>query len=637
MLISISGAGAQENAVSDAGVLDEESAAELFPAKPPYSPYVGRNYPTRPLFGDTHVHTAISFDAGMLGATLMPADGYRFAKGEEVTSNTGQKVRLSQPLDFMVVADHSDNMGFAPDFFAGAPSILAEPKGKRWYEMVQAGKVSEAFGELLADFGNGEFPEGLKYKPGHPGFDDSWKVIIQSAEDANEPGRFTAFIGYEWTSMPNGGNNIHRNVIYRDGADRARTMLPFTTEKPLGSDDPRDLWNWMAEYEQETGGKLLAISHNGNVSNGTLFPIVEPSSGNEIDLEYAEARQRWEPLYEVTQSKGDSEAHPFLSPTDEFADYETWDFGNIGATAVKQPEMLEFEYARSSLRNGLKMADKLGVNPYQIGLVGSTDTHLGISAAEEDNFFGKGATAEPNAKRWDHVFIENEELGIKVLNWRGTASGFAAVWAMENTRESIFDAMKRRETYATTGPRMTVRFFGGWDFDAVDADNRMPANIGYAKGVPMGGELMQAPAGKSPSFLVAALKDPIGANLDRIQIIKGWVDANGESHEMVYDVVWGDAESRNPNRDGKLPPVGNTVDVANATWTNTIGDSELITVWEDPDFDPNMRAFYYVRVLEIPTPRWTAYDAKYYEVTMSDEVPMINIERAYTSPIWYTP
>ncbi len=627
---------AQEMPYTDVGVLDEESAERIFPAKPDYSPWVGRDFPSRPFFGDTHLHTALSFDAGMIGGKLMPSDGYRFAKGEEVISNTGQRVKLSRPLDFIVVADHSDNLGFAPDFFAGAPQIMSEPKGRRWYEMSQEGKAAEAFNELLVDYGQGTFPEGLRYQPGNPGFAAAWETIVEAAEEANDPGRFTAFIGYEWTSMP-GGNNLHRNVIYRDGGDRAGTMLPYTTEQPLGSDDPRDLYKWMASYEEKTGGRLLAIAHNGNVSNGQMFPVIEPGTGKEIDLSYAEARQRWEPLYEVTQTKGDSETHPLLSPNDEFADYGTWDFGNMGMTEAKEPGMLPYEYARSSLLNGLKMAGKLGKNPYAFGLVGSTDSHLGIAAIEEDNFFGKAASAEPSAERWEHVFVENEAVGLKIMNWEAMASGYAAVWARENTRESLFDAMQRRETYATTGSRMVVRFFGGWDFEASDAHNRMPARIGYAKGVPMGGELKDAPKGAAPTFLVAALKDPIGANLDRIQIIKGWLDDKNETHEKVYDVAWGDADKRKVGRDGKLEPVGSTVDVENATWTNTIGDSELITVWKDPDFDPSQAAFYYVRVIEIPTPRWTAYDAKYYGVKMDDEVPMVTTERAYTSPIWYQP
>ena len=338
-------------------------------------------------------------------------------------------------------------------------------------------------------------------------------------------------------------------------------------------------------------------------------------------------------LYEATQIKGDGEAHPFLSPNDEFANFERWDKGNLDLSELKKPEMLEFEYARSALKNGLKLEQELGINPYKFGMIGSTDAHTGLAAVEEDNFFGKTSSSEPSPTRATHPFIKTEKAVI--MGWEQTSSGYAAVWANENTRESIFDAMQRKETYATTGPRMIVRFFGGWDFEAKDAQDRLPARIGYTKGVPMGGDLRDVPAGKSPTFLVAALKDPIGANLDRIQIIKGWLDAKGEVHEQIYDVVW--SGDRTPGADGKLPAIGDTVDVANATWTNTIGAPELITVWQDPEFDAAQRAFYYARVIEIPTPRWTAYDAKKFGVTMPKEVPMITTERAYTSPIWYTP
>jgi Protein of unknown function (DUF3604) len=296
--------------------------------------------------------------------------------------------------------------------------------------------------------------------------------------------------------------------------------------------------------------------------------------------------------------------------------------------------MLEFEYTRSALKNGLKMEAELGVNPYKFGLVGSTDAHTGLAAVEEENFFGKTSSSEPSADRATHPFVKTDKAVI--MGWEQTASGYAAIWATENTREAIFDAMKRRETYATTGPRMIVRFFGGWEFEPRDANDRLPARIGYTKGVPMGGDLSAAPAGKSSTFLVAALKDPIGANLDRIQIIKGWLGKDGNTQERIYDVVV--SGGRTIDADGRArQSVGNTVDVANATWTNTIGGGEMITVWKDPDFDPTLRAFYYVRVIEIPTPRWTAYDGKYFGVKMPSEAPMTTTERAYTSPIWYTP
>jgi hypothetical protein len=393
----------------------------------------------------------------------------------------------------------------------------------------------------------------------------------------------------------------------------------------------------MAAYEAKTGGKALAIAHNGNGSNGRMFPIIESFTGKKIDREYAEFRRRWEPLYEVTQMKGTSEAHPFLSPNDEFAPFEIWDKGNLDVSAAKKPDMLEFEYARSAYKIGLKLESPLGLNPYKFGLIGSTDSHTALAAVEEDNFFGKTSGSEPSATRAEHPFFSNPDTGITIMGWETTASGYAGVWATENTREALWDAMARRETYATTGSRMVVRFFGGWEFEAKDAMDRMPANAGYAKGVPMGGDLRTAPNGRAPTFLIAAMKDPIGANLDRIQVIKGWLDSKGQTHEKVYEVVWSEAATRKLDAKGKLPAVGDTVDVANATWTNTIGDPELITVWKDPDFDAAQSAFYYARVLEIPTPRWTAFDAKFFQAHMPKEVPMKQQERAYTSPIWYTP
>jgi hypothetical protein len=421
--------------------------------------------------------------------------------------------------------------------------------------------------------------------------------------------------------------------MYRDGADRARLMEPYTASKPLGSTNPVDLWKWMARYEKKTAGQVLAIAHNGNLSNGIMFPE-EKAFGKKIGKQYVETRARWEPLYEVTQIKGDGETHPFLSKNDEFADYETWAIGNLDLSVLKKDEMLRYEYARSALKTGLRLEDKLGTNPYQFGMIGSTDSHTGLATAEEENFFGKHSGGEPNKDRYLHPMAKVGDLEYK--GYAPVASGWAAVWANENTRASIFDAMQRKETYATTGSRMIVRFFGGWEFDSKDANNRLPARVGYAKGVPMGGDLSAAPKGKkAPTFLVAALKDPIGGNLDRIQIIKGWLDAKGKLHEKVYDVAWSD--DRKPNAKGKLPSVGSTVDVANATWANTIGATELITVWKDPDFDARESAFYYARVIEIPTPRWTAYDAKYFKVNMPKEVPMTTTERAYTSPIWYKP
>ncbi|MFC1657082.1 DUF3604 domain-containing protein [Candidatus Moduliflexota bacterium] len=610
------------------------AAADAFPAQKHYSPYAGRSFPTQVFWGDTHLHTGMSMDAGAFGARLGPEDAYRFAMGEELTSSTGLQVKLDRPLDFLVVADHSDNMGFFPRLYAGDPEMLSDPTGKKWYDMVQAGGQEgvKAATEIIIAFSQGTFPEKLESLPGSPAYKSAWEETVEAAEKYNDPGRFTAFIGYEWTSNT-GGNNLHRVVVYRDDGQKAGQFEPYTTLKPLGSDNPRDLWKWLESYEDKTGGRVLAIAHNGNLSNGIMFPITDSFTGKPVDLEYARARAKWEPLYEATQIKGDGEAHPFLSPDDEFADYETWDQGNLDLSALKEKEMLQYEYARSALGIGLEIEKKQGVNPYKFGMIGSTDSHTALATAGEDNFFGKHSGAEPGPKRWEHPMAEVGDK--KYEGWSMVSSGYAAVWAKENTRAAIFDAMQRKETYATTGPRMLVRFWGGWDFTEEDARGRLPAQIGYSKGVPMGGDLSPSGDGKAPTFLVAALKDPFSGNLDRIQIVKGWLDDGGKRMEKVYDAVW--SGDRTPDGKGNLPPVGNTVDVANAVWFNTIGAPELITVWKDPDFKPSQRAFYYARVIEIPTPRWTAYEAKRYGVKMPEEVPMITQERAYTSPIWYTP
>ena len=607
-------------------VFDRENMADAF-EPPSYSPYAGRNFPTQPLWGDTHLHTNLSLDARAAGVILSPEDAYRFARGDEITTSGKLRIKIGQPLDFLVVTDHSDAMGTMNEIVAGNPRLLTDPTVRDWHQRItQGGKVALGAGlEVVEAFSQGNTPEILLSKDFATTI---WEQVIAAAETYNDPGRFSAVIGYEWTSTT-GGNNLHRNVIYRDGADLARQMLPYTV---VESDNPKDLWKWMQAYETKTGGRVLAIPHNGNLSNGLMFPDVNPATNQPLTTAYAQNRSRWEPLYEVTQIKGDGEAHPSLSPNDEFADYETWDSGNLGPV-LKKPEMLQYEYAREALKNGLKHEATLGTNPFKFGLQGATDSHTGLATAEEDNFFGKHSLTEPSPKRMTTDvghFDQNRWPG-----WYQVASGYTDVWATENTRAAIFDAMMRKETYATTGSRIAVRFFGGWDFVAEDANTRLPANAGYYKGVPMGGDLTNPPADKSPSFLVAARKDPLSGNLDRIQIVKGWLDNDGKTHEKVYDVVW--AGDRTPGTDGKLPPVGNTVDVANALWTNTIGTPELISVWTDPAFDPSLRAFYYARVIEIPTPRWTAYEAKYFKVEAPQESPMTTQERAYTSPIWYTP
>jgi hypothetical protein len=606
-----------------------EDDAHAFPAQDHYSPYAGRGFPTNVYWGDTHLHTGMSMDAGAFGARLMPEDAHRFARGEEITSSTGQRVKLSRPLDFLVVADHSDNMGFFPRLAAGDPKMLADPTGRKWYDMIQTGGQEgvKAAVEIIQSLTMNTMPEALAILPGTDVYRAAWEVSLDAAEKYNEPGRYTALHGYEWTSTENGINR-HRVVIYRDDADKASILVPYSTVRPLGSPDERDLWKWMSFYEEKTGGRILAIGHNGNLSN-----VADTFTGKKYDRAWAKERIKWEPLYEITQIKGDGETHPLLSPNDEFADYETWDQGNLDLTEFKTDAMLPHEYGRSALGIGLELEKKLGVNPYKFGFIGSTDSHTGLATAQEDNFFGKHSGAEPNAKRVEHPMAKVGDA--EYTGWSMVASGLAAVWARENTREALFDAMMNKETYGTTGPRILVRFFGGWDFTTEDAQNRLPADIGYTKGVPMGGDLSKGPDGKAPSFLVAALRDPYSGNLDRIQIVKVWLDKRGNRQEKVFDVVW--SGDRQPGADGKLPLVGNTVDVANATWSNTIGASELIGVWSDPDFDATVSASYYARVMEIPTPRWTAYEAERFDISMEDEIPMVTTERAYTSPIWYSP
>ncbi len=392
---------------------DKEQLDRLL-SKRPYSPYAGRAFATRVFWGDTHLHTGFSMDAGAFGARLTPADAYRFARGEEIMASSGQPVKLSRPLDFLVVTDHSDGMGFFPIVMSGSPEVLADAQSRRWYDMIQSGDGATAAVEIIRTFSQNNMPKATFPVPGNQAYRNAWETTIKAAEQANDPGRFTAFIGYEWTSN-DGGNNLHRNVIFRDDASKAGQVVPFTALPPLGSPNPVDLWKWMSDFEARTGGRVLAIAHNGNLSNGRMFPIIESFSGRRVTREYVQNRAKWEPLYEVTQIKGDGEAHPMLSPSDEFANFEIWDAGNLDLTVDKQPAMLEFEYARSGLRTGLKLEQELGTNPYKFGMIGSTDAHTGLAAVEEDNFFGKATSAEPSAERAEHVFINNPRGGRVVM------------------------------------------------------------------------------------------------------------------------------------------------------------------------------------------------------------------------------
>ena len=635
-------------------------------------------HPTQVYFGDAHIHTTLSVDAALWGTSLRPEDVYRYARGEELTSFKGWKAKLRRPLEWTVVADHSDAYGFYTFIKDGADFIVAEPRGASWYQMLKDGKNKQVSDELIKTFGAGDIPWDIN-KPEY--LKVGWEETVGAAEAANDPGNFTAFIAYEWTANPKGDNN-HRVVIYRDAADKALQVLPLPTML-VGKDgsDPETLWRSLQVYEDKTGGQVLAIPHNGNWSSGQMFQETKFQSTKPFDKSYIENRSRWEPLYEATQIKGDGEAHPFLSPDDEFADYETWDVGNLSFNRRVTTVMLQYEYARSALKLGLNFQEKFGANPFQFGLIGAGDSHTGLPGQEEDNFMGKSASSEPSPERWKEPF-RKVEFGTQE-GWSEAASGLTGIWTTENTREALWDAMKRKEVFATTGTRMKVRVFGGWDFKPGDDQRSDYVALGYENGVPMGGELHGDPHAaavrkafnegrtakvqtlsflgygtntpgdadglvytgiateiakqvKSPTFLVAALMDPMGGNLDRIQMVKGWRDSEGELHEKVYDIAWSDNRIQDPIT-GKLPPVGNTVNIPDASWTNTIGDVQLSTVWQDPDFDNAEQAFYYVRVLEIPTPRWTAYDAKRFNVKMDPEVPMTTQERVYTSPIWYIP
>jgi hypothetical protein len=595
-----------------------------------YSPYLHQSYPDRVFWGDTHLHTSYSTDAGMVGNRLGPDEALRFAKGEMVVSSTGVRARLVRPLDFLVVADHAENLGLTPMIEESNPELLKDPWGKKVHDMVKSGQGWEAY-QLWKESGS----KNIDPMPNPSLQRTAWERIIDFVDQHNQPGVFTAFHGFEWTSTPD-LRNMHRNVIFRDGKEEAKQVLPMST---FDSTDPEDLWDYMEAYEEKTGGRALAIPHGGNLSQGLMF-ATETMSGKRLDKAYAERRMKWEPIYEATQIKGDGEAHPLLSPNDEFADYYTWDKGDFGLNA-KKPEMLPHEYARSALKLGLEQQAKIGANPFKFGMIGASDSHTSLASTREENYFGKFAGAEPGTEaRFDDLVSQDlrpdNDGSLNVYHWESTASGLAGVWAKENTREALWDAMARREVYATTGTRMLVRVFAGWDFEPAEVQRPDFAVQGYARGVPMGGDLQKAGGGQAPRFMVRALRDPDGANLDRIQIVKGWLDKDGKSRERIYDIAVSD--ERTIGGDGRCrTPVGDTVDVEQATYTNSIGDALLTAYWEDPDFDPAQSAFYYVRVLEIPTPSWLVYDRKIYGLEIPKQAVLKQQERAYTSPIWYTP
>ena len=586
----------------------------------------------RAYFGDTHLHTALSPDAGLAGTKLGLDEAYRFARGETVTSNSGQQAALKRPLDFLVVADHAENLGLAQGLADSDPELLKSSLGQQLNELLKAGKGREAFYLLVQ-----KMAKGSEAKISNETFmRNVWKYNTEAAERFNDPGKFTALIGYEWTSQP-GGGNLHRVVVFRDNKALADQILPFSN---FDSEDVEDLWAFMNFYEENTGGRVLAIPHNGNLSSGTMFLPSHQKTGKAIDADYARMRHRFEPLVEVTQAKGTGETHPLLSPEDEFANFNIVDNSNLGGIVATTPEMLPYEYSRAALRRGLQLEQQLGVNPFKFGMIGSTDSHSSLPSTAEDNWWGKSPALEPSPERWKDVLIKSsKDASLDLTALQLGASGLAGVWASSNTRTGLWDAMARKEVFGTSGTRLTVRVYGGYDYTGEELKAADWAKQVCASGVPMGGDLMAATEGQIPSLLVQARKDPDGANLDRIQVVKGWLDANGETHEQVFDVSWSDPDQRTRGADGKVPSVGSSVNEREATYTNAIGAPILTGYWKDPAFDPTQKAFYYVRVMEIPTPTWLAYDRKNYNLydEMPATVPYTSQERAYTSPIWYNP
>ena len=611
---------------------------------------------TQVYWGDTHLHTSYSLDAFLsLNYSADPDTAYRWAKGQPVIHPyTRAKVKIDEPLDFLVVSDHAEAMGVIRAIGNGElktnnENLTLGQKIKAWFtEKMVSYKVGERTGmdlfntDLLPtpDTGLSQTDDPVLSPNNNtdknalgdttPTVEQSWSEIVDVAERHNAPGKFTAFVGWEWSSIPTGAN-LHRVIMSPNGAAQAKQYLPFGSDQ---SQYPQDLWAWLDKTAQQTGSEFLAIPHNSNVSKGYMFPEVT-LRGQPITVEYARTRLKWEPVFEVTQIKGDSETHPQLSPNDEFAGFEK--YNHYLQNTAEEYRVTKGDFIRSGLLRGLEQENKLGVNPFKLGMIGSTDSHTGLSSAEENNFWGKYAhDSTPESKRGQDV------IGEDATGWSMQAAGLAAAWAKESTRESIFAAFKRREVYASTGPRIKVRVFGGWDFkDGIQNANNM-SEVGYQKGVPMGGDLTRPTNNsKKIQMLIRATKDPRGANLDRVQVVKGWLDNAGGSHEKVFNVAW--SGERQLNQAGKLASVGDSVNRETAQYSNDIGDIELSTLWQDPEFNIKQRAFYYVRVLQIPTPRHSLYDAVAAKeinggiVKIPDEGPAVIQERAYSSPIWYTP
>ncbi|MFA4901717.1 MAG: DUF3604 domain-containing protein [Desulfobaccales bacterium] len=581
-------------------------------------------------FGETHVHTGWSFDAYLFGNNLTgPEDAYKYALGEPIKHPMGYTIRLKHPLDWVAVTDHSEYAGTVRLANEPGSAISKLPIAEKLKVSNQADiqRIFAWLGDSLAK----NQPVKELVDPQVAGA--VWKENVAFADRFYRPGKFTTFPAYEWTSTPN-NCNLHRNILFKDS--KKVPEVPFSS---LDSRHPEDLWQWM-DGQRQAGHELLAISHNGNLSDGLMFPTEVDSRGRPLDAAWAEARMRNEPLSEVKQIKGQSETHPLLSPNDEFANFEVLDY--LLFVTQKRPIQVHGSYIREGLENGMAMQDRRGYNPYKVGFVGGSDSHDTGSPYRQKNFFGAHGAIDGGLKeRMSGVNM----VGLDIL--QENPAGLTGVWAEENTREAIFAALQRRETYGTSGPRHKLRFFGGWEFSGLKLpggfESKKWVQTGYEKGVPMGSDL-PAPMAKAPTFIVWAVKDPDSGNLDRIQIIKGWTK-NGQTFEKIYDVAWS-GKRQIDSQTGKLPPVGNTVNISTATYQNTIGATELKAVWTDPDFAPALEAFYYARVLEIPTPRWSTIEARKLGMappttakTMEVEhpVPSTVQERAWSSPIWYSP
>ncbi|MCP4007258.1 MAG: DUF3604 domain-containing protein [bacterium] len=568
-------------------------------------------------WGDLHIHSSYSYDAYTFGVRAMPDDAYRFAKGARIEHGAGYPVQLSQPLDFAAVTDHAVYLGVARQKGDRGDRPLHEilATGQPWritlnYLRIVLGRLASVEARE-ASFGGEPVGEVSL---------NAWQDIVTTAERHNEPGRFTTFIAYEWTSMPR-AENLHRNVIYRSSA---APKFPFSS---LDSEDPEDLWAAL-ENQRRKGMETLSIPHNANVSNGRMYSRVR-FDGSPMTAAYAETRMKNEPISEILQVKGQSEVHPLLASDDEFADFEIYDQILSAEGTFSQPRG---SYSRDALKTGLELSALYAFNPYRFGVIGSSDSHNASSPVEEGRYHGKLPLQDGTAGLRLGQTLWLPDRQNRGARW--SAMGLAAVWAEQNTRESLFDAMRRKETYAISGPRIVVRLFGGWQFEpALLRDPGFVAQ-GYARGVPMGGILPPRIGEAAPRFAVVALKDPTGANLDRIQIVKGWLDSDGTARERIFDIAASDGRLPDP-KTRRVSPVGNTVKLEDATYSNEIGAAQLEAVWSDPDFDASAEAFYYVRVIEIPTPRWSTYDAVLLGIEPPE--PATLQERAITSAIWYQP